>query len=443
MRTTELTALRPNSELRTRHSFIAGEDTALTLTHRVREQIGITRVSEIGGFLDRSIFVCQTTRPRLLYHYRLGVNTGSQGKGYNRDQAHISAVMEAAETYCAEQRTPDFVHGSYSELSKSHRIAPPESFIPECYDSHVSRNEALVWTKAIHWGSQEEVLIPAEVAHTFHIPELFGDRLIFPASSAGIAAGFDSRVTVTRSLLEIVEQHYRGATEALEVEVDWLHPVGVVGDLIAKTSPAFNSRFDTHFFAIKIKGARTQIPFTMCFIGDEDKLYVGWGLRLDPIQALESAHLEAFQSWATEISGSRENMTRKPKYGVLRLPAEVRNQFEDIWPDEPNLHPNRFIERFRKLTEHSAKAGEDSAKKIAEILAELGYRDIYLINLSRVGVDCYVTKAIVPQLKISLKVHVTPSEVKPLDWGDIAGWQFCFKKGRRRKNSFQLKGASR
>ncbi|MCC7403521.1 MAG: YcaO-like family protein [Bdellovibrionales bacterium] len=359
----------------------------------------------------------------MIHHYRTGINTGSQGKGYTEEQAAISAIMEAAETYCADTRNPQFVRGSYATLAKSHIVAPPQAFIPWDYQSQVSDSDVFMWSPCWHFQSKTVALVPSEVIYTFHIPEIFGDVARFPASSAGVAAGFDLQKCLFKSVTEIIEQHYRAEMEALRIKVDWIKPEGFVKEVIARTSREFQQRAETHFFLIRLEGQRYNLPFVICLMGSEFKMHTGWGLNPSLKAAIESAHLEAFQSWATLVSGVRENIVRKLTDVPARLPQNEQDRFNEIWPDEPTLSYSAAENLCTKNWNR-----DHSVESLIQFLESIGYPSVYLANLSRAGIPCFVTKAIVPNLTLSLRIHLapTPNVASNWSWAKIASFQYNY-----------------
>ncbi len=395
----------------------------------VKDQIGISRVAEIGRFVTNGIFVCQATRPNLLQHQNMGHNTGAQGKGYKLEQAYVSSIMEAAENFCSEPRTPQMIRGSYKQLKNTHRIAHPMSFIHSSYKSFVSEDELIMWSYALHLPSNKQVLVPSELVYLFHFPESYGHRPLFPSSSAGLAAGFDDYTAVLKALSEIIEQHYRGISESSDVKVEAFKNEGEILKLIQRLPDSFNRNVETYFFAIRYKREKISLPYIMCFMGKGADLYRGWGFSTNPLKAIEAAHVEAFQSWATLVSGAREDMSpRELKKDTSRYPKDYLLNLDKIWPNKQTLSFREYNSRFN----YSKLKANDEIELLKMILSHNGYKDIYLVNLSRDGVDCSVVKAIVPQLRLSLDIHLSPEELPKMDSQTLNQWRFMIynhKKG--------------
>jgi YcaO-like protein with predicted kinase domain len=421
----------PNKVFLDRKKIVFSIEEAYRKSLDLKKQIGVSRVAEIGQFVDAGIFVCQATRPNLFYHYSTGLNTGSQGKGYTLENACLSAVMESAEAFCGEPRSPNLIRGAYSELKKCHFIASPRSFIPEnAASSQVSFNEPLMWTKALHFDSKKECLIPAELVYFFLMPEFYNCHSAFQKTSGGLGAGFDIQTATKKAILEKIEDHYIGHFERLDVKVEQFFIEGPLLKLVRKMSKTFRNDYDTLFFAISLKKFKYSLPFIVCYMGDSQHFYTGYGIGLDPLKAAQSAHLEAFQGWATNVSGAREDLSSNIE------PADhlkTNNCFEKIWPDSANLKFEDFEKRFGHLTNFSQKTKAiDDVDLLASILKKNGFPNLYLTNLSRNGVDCYVVRAVIPGLWNWNSKYKRPERKNQLDFSNIVDKQFLIN--RRREN---------
>jgi YcaO-like protein with predicted kinase domain len=420
----EVLSQRPNSEL-----VVTGPRRRLPMAQAVKKAeavartIGVTRVAEIGRFVDRGVHVCQATRPKVLDHYTTGMNTGAQGKGYDIQQAYVSAVMETAESYCAETRSIDLIRGSYDALSKLHVIAEPNQFVPTGYDSTIDPGEPLMWTRALHVGLRTEVLIPADVVYLFHLPRTYQCAQRFYRSSIGLGAGFDTYTAALKALHEVFEHHYRAHFLALGTggtTVEGFLEDGLIASLIRKHSPEFRKRTHVQFCAATIPGATQNMPLVVCFMGDERHFYPGWGFDLDPVKAIRSAHTEAFQGWATCISGTRENMpTPDDRQG--RSPGEPVDlgRVASAWPDRPTLSMTEFQRRFA----HVRTNGDDLAS-LLRVLKRNGFSDVYFANLSRQGIECSVVRAVVPRMAVDA---APPSRSSDICHDDIVRRQFLIE----------------
>jgi YcaO-like protein with predicted kinase domain len=378
----------------------------------VADQIGLTRIAEIGRFLDPGIFVCQSSRPQLLHHYSQGLNTGSQGKGYSFQQAYISTVMEAAEAFCGEPRTPKFIRASYKELRKTHFVANPNSFVFDLNEhTKIEADEPVLWTMAFHVGMKREVLIPAGLVYVFVDSNDYGCRMAHSQSSTGLAAGFDIFSASCKAIFEIIERHYTAQFDAGDALVEGFVEDETIASCIQHTSTAFRQRADTFFYAGTVKDFYQPFPFIKCIMRGPGGLYCGYGSGLDPLSALQAAHLEAFQVWATWVSGAREDLARERQEGALAEQKESSENLEKVWPDEMTLSFVTFARRFQSLQKLTAMSPNQRLWSLAKVLNKSGYPDVYLVNLSRNGVDCSVVRAVIPGLRDFISLPIRPKKL--------------------------------
>ena len=417
--TVESLAQRPIAELRamkpTRRLALAA---ARARAARVKRQIGVTRVAEIGRFVDRGIHVCQATRPKLHDHHSTGMNTGAQGKGKDLRQAYVSAVIEAAESYCAETRVIDLVRGSYEQLREVHVIAEPSQFEYPETTVRIDPTAPQLWTKALHLDLGVEALVPAELVYLFLHPRSYGCALGYYRSSIGLGAGFDPYTATVKAIYEVLEHHYRAHFPLRGVTVEGFVEEGAIARIVRGHSREFRSRYQVLFCAVTLQSARQNVPFVVCFMGDEQYYFGGWGIDLDPLAAIERAYIEAFQNWATAISGARERMASPgDRMGTRPYDAIDLKSLDRVWPDAPTLSVSAFARRYAHL-----RSGGDELARLRRVLRRNGFADCYLVNLSRYGIDCSVVRALVP----GVAVDAHPWSTEGITQDEILRRQFRF-----------------
>ena len=360
---------------------------------KVAEQIGVTRVAEIGRFLQHGIYVHQATRPGLFHHYKTGINTGSQGKGFSEEASYISAVMESAEAYCAEPRDVELVRASYNQLIQAHAAVAPRCMqeIGRGYEP-IGDDEILMWTRAKLLTEGDEVFVPAELVYMFLMPQMFETRGAYRVTGGGLGAHFTYELAVEKAVQERIEHHYQGRLNDLEnVTVEWLEPNRETENLKKHINSDFWDSFEANFFVVTLNEWQSNIPFVLCFLGNSQKNYVGYGLRQDPRQAMQAAFLEAYQCWVTNISGVREDLFNHKKSQVDTKPDKFQQNFDQVWPDQPNLSLRTYLKR---CGNHRLSG----LSLLQEQMRTNGYCDIFVVNLSRPHVDCFVARALIPAL---------------------------------------------
>ncbi len=181
------------------------------LVQRVRPHFpaaGITRVAEVTG-LDRiGIPVALAVRPN---SRSLSV---SQGKGVLKDEAFISAVMEALELAAAERLPESTKWASLAEISKSGVATMALDLSTRCRLDRLSRHQALAWVQGYDLSAQCVVNVPWSLVGADYRPDPPGFHHAFQISTDGLASGFDFRTAILHGLCELIE---RDASVLLEL----------------------------------------------------------------------------------------------------------------------------------------------------------------------------------------------------------------------------------
>jgi len=195
------------------HRPAAGDRAAQlkNLVQRVRPHFaaaGITRVAEVTG-LDRiGIPVALAVRPN---SRSLSV---SQGKGVLKDEATISAVMEALELATAE-RLPDTL--KWSSLAAMAEAGEPTMALDlstRCRMDRLHRNQTMAWVQGYDLTAQCVVHVPWSLVGVDYRPDPPGFHGAFQVSTDGLASGFDFRTAIFHGLCELIE---RDASALLEL----------------------------------------------------------------------------------------------------------------------------------------------------------------------------------------------------------------------------------
>ncbi|MBK8158634.1 MAG: YcaO-like family protein [Rhodospirillaceae bacterium] len=290
------------------------------------QQLGITRVGDITG-LDRIglpvWFACRPNSRAL---------SVSQGKGMNAAQARISAIMEAAECAIAE-RAEDVVDcfATLRTLQQRDRRTIPTDRIMRCVTDELDPDREYAWVSGIAMQSGTEILAPYELVGLDMRAKAPWDHQIFKMSSIGLAAGGEADRTLLHALLEVVEHNATAALDLFGAGARTLYAVrqqdGVNRDLDQAIARVVNAGFTPQFFALP---SNVPLPVIACFMertilsddGAGATLTAGFACRLDAHDAALAALLECVQSRATDIAGSRDDITAADyRKSLARLPA--------------------------------------------------------------------------------------------------------------------------
>ena len=169
---------------------------------------GITRVAEVTG-LDRiGIPVALAVRPN---SRSLSV---SQGKGFLKDEATVSAVMEALELAAAE-RLPDVLKWArIREMQASGVSTMALDLSTRCRLDRIARDEMLAWVQGYDLCTNSVMNVPWSLVGVDYRPDPPGFHGGFQVSTDGLASGFDFSGAIFHGLCELIE---RDASVLLEL----------------------------------------------------------------------------------------------------------------------------------------------------------------------------------------------------------------------------------
>ena len=347
--------------------------------------VGITRVAEISQLIPYGFPVFQTVRPNLLFHINVGQNTGAQGKGINAAQAKLSSLMESIESYCAEPRVPRLVKGSYNYLKTQHVVFDPRSFVHRYRSRVVGLDEPLVWTESCSLEQSTAVLVPAEAVYFPFFPGEYSTRSVFACSSTGLAAGSTYLEAIVHGLYEVIERHYAALLEQGKLRIERFH-VENIPQLDLESFRLKASDYKIGLFAM-IGSERPVLPVVCCIISTDNTLFWGFGCCAHVETAITRALSEAWQTVATVSSGSREDIERP---GSIPVPGRFRRY---KFPGAKTLR----LDDYKKMV---VDCQFDSLRTEYEFLLgwlhSAGFENVCIVNLTRVGLDVPVIRALIP-----------------------------------------------
>jgi ribosomal protein S12 methylthiotransferase accessory factor len=264
------------------------------------KRAGITRIAELTGLDTLGIPVFAAIRP-------MGTSLSTQqGKGVTAEAARVSALMEALETWSAENITLPRVRGSYRELAKKRHVVDVRK-LPRAVKK-LDLDARWEWIEG-RVGGMKPILVPLQAVT---LDTTFEDPPVFDISSNGLGAGNNLHEAIWQGLLEVIERHaeaaWRRSGSDRRIVLDTITDP-VCQDLIARITNAGPRIFLWHLDA----------PFDACVIGcgimehpDEPAwralgMYQGFGASIDPAHAIQRAIVEAAQTRLTYIAGARDD----------------------------------------------------------------------------------------------------------------------------------------
>jgi YcaO-like protein with predicted kinase domain len=269
---------------------------------------GITRVADVTR-LDRiGIPVALAARPN---SRSLSV---SQGKGLSRDQAVISAVMEALELAAAE-RLPGDLHRASLRSSHPSRMLDLERST-RCRLDRVAADEEFLWTEGRDLGTGRSVQVPwALVGIDYrHQPE--GFHIGFQVSTDGLASGQSDDEAILHGLCELIERDATALMTFMSTEELAERSYGLDEE---PSLDALRAAIETTGCGLNVIDMTTDlgVPAFTAIVSDpvdaDGRItqYAhsgGSGCHPSRPRALEKAIVEAAQSRITRITGSRDDL---------------------------------------------------------------------------------------------------------------------------------------
>lgn len=353
-----------------------------------REAMGITRVANVTG-LDRiGIPVVVVHRPNAR---SLSV---SQGKGATMAAARASGLMEAAESYHAENIIRPIRRASYAEMRHSVRTADVGR-LPRPRQSTFRARKPIPWIEGRDLLDGRCVWVPYEmVTLDFRFPQPRGSG-VFVAGSNGLASGNHYLEAIVHALCEVIERDattlwFQGNLET-EVQLD----LGSVDDLPCR---AVLDRYAAARISVAVWETTTDIGVAsfICQIAEPPGSRVrpisgahGMGCHPDRKVALLRALTEAAQCRLTWISGARDD-ARREDYDAS--PESLR--FE-----QDCMAVRGSMRRFHDVPTFEAQTFEEDVEWILGRLRGAGIAEVIGVDLTRPEFGIPVVRVIVPGLE--------------------------------------------
>ena len=366
---------------------------------RLLHQLGITRVGDITGLDVIGLPVWFASRPN---SRALSV---SQGKGMTQAQARIAAVMEAAEGAIAE-RAEDVVErfASLAEIRQQGHQSLPLDRMMRCAAPDLDPTREFAWVRGYGLKSATEILAPYELIGLDMRAKAPWDHQTFKMSSIGLAAGGNAEHALTHGLLEVVEHDATSTLDllglggnvarAIRPDTD-IHP-----DLDQAIARITAAGFTPHFFDIS---GRVALPVIACFMTRTvmsdtaigAKLSAGFACRADAYDAALAALLECVQSRATDIAGSRDDITA----------ADYRESLTQLPKIAGDIPPLASVSAHRAAATFASTA--DMSAHVVNAVIASGAEDIFAFPLVSPVAGLHVTRVLVPGLNVGGTEGVT------------------------------------
>ena len=347
--------------------------------------MGITRLADVTQLDRLGIHTCCAIRPTA------SVSQVSNGKGTSKMAAMVSAAMESAELFHAENPEPErFRYAKEADLDNA--VVDHKSLNSFRSEYYFGSGQKIHWVKAKNAVTNEAVWVPAASIYFSQ-----NDRVHTPSTN-GLASGNHIIEAALHGLYEVIERDAGSLLSAngkirlrergRVVDQATISDLGIRSLVEAIDSESklvlchIESRVDVHTFWAILLNRPGGHPLTM--------LNPGWGTHRDMATAASRAITEAAQSRLTMIHGAREDIMELEGYSQTNVESSPAYRYfsnlksNSSWADLPAYSPasDNLFEDWNALLEMLS----------SENLSVLAY------DLSREDLNIPVVKIIVPRL---------------------------------------------
>ena len=351
--------------------------------------MGITRLANVTGLDYLKVPVFMAIRPG---SRSLSV---AQGKGLDVGAAKVSAFMEAAETFHAEQATPTIARARMRDLDAGAEVID-WARLPKLRSRRFTPAREIAWSKAETLDAGEPLWVPFEMVHTDYRTPV---APYFPLASNGLASGNHRLEAICAALLELIERdattlwRQRSSTERASKRID-------LETVDHEACRELIDRLRARGIAVSVWDVTTDIGVAafLCRIEEaadnpQPRLggFYGSGCHLARNVAFLRAVTEAVQTRLTYIAGSRDDLRRRDYSesageAILSivLPAWERGFSQRRYCDVPDVYMDSF---------------DEDLEVLAARLRSAGIGKVAVVDLTRRDFELPVVRVIAPGLE--------------------------------------------
>lgn len=371
------------------HRIVSPEGT-LARMKPLAERMGITRLAVLTG-LDRiGIPVAAAVRPN---SRSIAVH---QGKGTTLAAAKASAVMEAAETFHAENVALPLRLATAEDIA-SMGPALDTARLPRAHGNMGDVTRRLLWLEGRDLATGEPLWVPHEVVTAdYTASSQIGSTPVFQATTNGLASGNHWLEAALHGICEVVERDavalwHAGPTVARQARV--LDLASIDGRISAALLPMFAAA------AVRIRiwdvTSDIGLPAYLCLAAsapgrDRVQPELGSGCHPDRDVALARALTEAAQARLTVISGARDDLAEQGYLDSLHADRQEAAR---------NLLSGPASRDFHGTPCRAGATLREDLQTALSLLREAGMPQVAWVDLTRPMFGVPVGRAIVPGLE--------------------------------------------
>ncbi len=363
--------------------------------------MGVTRIANVTGLDDIGIKVVTVCRPN---SKAISV---AQGKGLDLDAAKASGLMEAVETWHAEQIDLPLRLASYREISSTANVVDVEQ-LPKLKLSRYHQDLPTLWIEGYDYATKQPTFVPFEVVHANYALPLPTGSGAFMMSTNGLASGNVLLEAISHGLCELIERDATALwriqrTHLLENAPQQRWEDKQMLDLTTVDDPNcchILSQFSKAGIAVTVWNITSDlnIPSFYCAIVNQTldlsrPINGASGMGTHPAKgiALLRALTEAAQSRLTLISGSRDDLSAN-EYKDGKDADRHQKTVESLNKVVP-------LQQYAAIESWTHETLEQDMTLLTEQLAARGLDKIIVVDLSKPAYDIPVVRVVVPGLE--------------------------------------------
>jgi YcaO-like protein with predicted kinase domain len=376
------------------HRTLSPTDT-LSRVQPLFRRFGITRVANVTS-LDRIgvpvVVVCRpNARSSAVFH----------GKGIDLAAAKASGVMEAIETWHAEQTELPLRFGRFAELRTRHNLIDVDA-LPRLPASRFQTDVKMLWAEGEDLIGCARVWLPFDIVHADGTMPVCPGSGCFASSTNGLASGNHHLEAVSHGLCEVIERDATSLWNRMRPEEQDARRIDphTVSDLACRD---VLDRFERAELDVAVWDITTDVGVAafQCLGLDRTGTipHVAYGAGCHPAHeiALLRALTEAAQVRTTYIVGSREDISLAD-YGAASLHARSSRAQRLMRPSD----------RMRDFGSVATRPFATFEAEVAWLLGSLrgaGIDQAVIIDLTRPEFGISVVRVVVPGLEGSDHHH--------------------------------------
>lgn len=360
----------------------------------IAARIGVTRLANVTGLDVIGLPVWLAIRPN-----SRGLAT-AQGKGVSHQAAQASALMEAIESWHAENIILPVRIADYASLRDRERAVAPER-LPFAGRAAVREDVPITWVQGWDLLAEEPVWVPFDSVSTNYVVS-FNDRLETPfvQSSNGLAGGNHIIEAINHALAEVIERQsitdHALSIRKFDSRIR-VSPESVEQDFCRKIIAMLEKK-DILYAIFDIKNS-TDIPVYACVIVDGHEAsswrslppFSGYGCHVEPEIALSRAITEAVQSRLTHITGSRDD--------IIDSEYQRGNNRDDLAVVRTLMQDKSATRQFTPSQAMTSMFEEDTAL-LLNAVRKAGHDQAIVVDLTRPDIGVPVVKLLIPGMTV-------------------------------------------